>query len=439
MAPQTLISKIYKKFGHATDVFYGWWLVGIAGGMLTLMAVSTFQGLGTILVGLERHFGWSRTAMSGAFALARIEGAVLGPLEGYLIDRFGSRRLIFIGFSILGIGFLMFSRVNVLWQFYVAFLVITFGGGIGGWLANIAMINNWFDRHRSLAMASTMSGVHLGGFLVPVLALSMDFYGFRWATLGLGIFILLIVGPVTKFIKNRPEDYGMLPDGSPPAKSKSDLKQTSPTKNYEPNFTVSQALKMPVFYIISIVQISSSISKITLAVHLVPRLTDIGFSLGSAGVVVLTYTAIALPAQFTAGYAADRLPKPPLIFIFLLLQAIGIMVIALATTKTTVYLFAIIYGVGFGGSLPLMTAIRSEYFGRKAFASLMGISQFPSNLVMMVAPLFAGYMFDKTGTYTMPFLIFSIIGALGTFLILFVKKPRIPPTHSNASHSSQLV
>ena len=90
-----------------------------------------------------------------------------------------------------------------------------------------------------------------------------------------------------------------------------------------------------------------------------------------------------------------------------------------------VYLFALLYGIGFGGRIPLLTAIRGEYFGRKAFATIMGLSQLPNNLVMMGAPLFAGYMFDTRGDYTIPFLAFAIFGFIGAFLILFVKKPNI--------------
>jgi MFS family permease len=412
-----------KVFRLAGGVFYGWWLVGIAGFMLTLMSVSVFQGLGTMLVGLERHFGWSRTAMSGAFALARAEGAVLGPIEGYLIDRFGSRRLVLIGYIIMGIGFLMFSRVDALWQFYVAFLVITLGGGLGGWLANISLINNWFVRRRSFAMAAAMSGVHLGGFLVPVLAFGIDSHGFRWVTLGIGVFFLAIIGPVVKVIRNRPEDYGMRPDGAPMAEVQPDLIEAAPEPEAEPDFTAAQALKTPVFYIITVAHMSSSVSIVTLALHLVPKLTDIGFSLGAAGVVVLTYTAVAMPAQFMAGYVADRLPKPPVIFAFLLLQSVAIMVIAVAESAPMVYLFAVLFGIGFGGRIPLLTAIRGEYFGRKAFATIMGISQLPSSVVMIFAPLFAGYMFDTTGSYTVPFTTFAIFGFLGAFLMLFVRRP----------------
>jgi len=424
---------IYKYLNFiksGNNIFYGWKIVIATGFMLTLMSLNVFQGLGTLLVGLERNFGWSRTAMSGAFAMARVEGAVLGPIEGYLIDRLGSRKLILIGYLLMGIGFLVLATITKLWQFYMSFLIITLGSGLGGWLANISLINNWFNKKRNLAMACSLTGIQLGGFLVPCLALAMDIYGFRWTSIFTGIIFILCTLPVTKVIRNRPEDLGTNPDGINPDIALSDNGISGSISNNDNEFTVKQALKTPAFYLITTAHLTSSIAAVTLALHLVPKLTDIGFSLGNAGIVVLFYTALALPVQLLSGYLADRFRTANIIFIFLILQSIGIAIISIAETVPMVYLFALLYGIGFGGRIPLLTAIRGEYFGRKAFATIMGLSQLPNNLVMMGAPLFAGYMFDTRGDYTIPFLAFAIFGFLGAFLILFVKKPNIATTGS---------
>ena len=106
-------------------IFYGWWLVGIASIVMILSIVPFFHTMTAWFVVLERHFGWNRTQLSLAFSLSRVEGGILGPLEGLLIDRLGPRRMVIIGLAILGIGFLMFSRVQELWQFYAAFLTIS--------------------------------------------------------------------------------------------------------------------------------------------------------------------------------------------------------------------------------------------------------------------------------------------------------------------------
>ena len=406
-------------------LFYGWWLVGAGSFMLTLMSVCVFQGMGAFLVSLERHFAWSRTQLSGAFSVARLEGALLGPLEGYLIDRLGSRRMITIGYALMGLGFLIFSQVDSLWQFYASYLVVSLGSGMGGWLAVISLVNNWFIRRRSFAMAAAMSGIHFGGFLMPVLALGLESHGFRWTTAGIGVFMLATVLPLGWFVvRNRPEEYGLRPDGDLPHSPTQEGETGDDAAEEEPDFTARQAMATPVFWILVVAHLSSTVSIVTLAIHLAPKLTDMGLTLTGAGFVILAYTAIALPAQFAAGLIADRFPKHLVMVVFMLLQATSMMIIAFAESVPMAYLFAAMYGIGFGGRVPLMTAIRGEYFGRKAFATIMGLSMLPNNIAMIVAPLFAGYMFDTTGTYVVPFMAFSLLNYFGAFLIFFVRKPK---------------
>ena len=428
---------LISKFRGA---FYGWKLVGISVFMLALMSLTVFQGLGTYLVALERGFGWSRTQLSLAFSLARGESAVLGPFEGWLIDKLGNRTMILIGYVVMGIGFVWFSQIESLASlgllgrldflderlvhFYLAFMIITLGSGLGGWLAMISMVNNWFVRKRSLAIATAMSGVHFGAYLVPLLAWGVDNHGFRVTTLLIGIVLLASVGPVVKAVRNRPEDMGLTPDGDRESRA-AGASQANTNADDEPEFTVAQALRTSAFWTLTIVHLSSTISIVTLSIHLAPKLTDMGFSLTAAALVPVVYTSVALPAQFIAGFVADRFPKPLVTFVFLLFQAAGILVIAYAESAPMAYLFAILYGIGFGGRIPLLTAIRGEYFGRKAFATIMGLSQFPNNIAMIFAPLFAGFMYDRYESYFIPFFAFSILAFLGALLMLTVRKPRL--------------
>lgn len=439
--PMDTIRSPSDVVGMVRGVFYGWWLVGIAVILLTLMAVSVFQGLGTFLVALQAEFGWSRTVLSGAFSLSRAQGAVIGPIEGWLIDKVGNRRMILLGYLLMAFGFLMFSQVgnqafwNIgsfgiksgVWQFYISFITISLGSGVGGWLAIMALMNNWFLRQRSLAIATSMSGIHLGGLLVPVLALGIEAYGFRWTTFGIAIFLAVLILPVFAVLRDRPEDMGLLPDGERPGGRRQADRTTSAAApvDDEPEFTAMQALRTRAFWILTIVHMSSSVSIVTLALHLAPKLTDMGMSLSGAGTIVLIYTVLALPTQFVAGWLADRMPKPPLIFFFILLQGIAIMLIAVTDQIFMALIFAILYGIGFGGRIPLLTSIRGEYFGRKAFATIMGLSQMPNNICMIFAPLFAGFMFDTTGTYFIPFAFFGFLNVLGAFLMLTVKRPQI--------------
>ena len=426
LSPAVVYAKVSKR---VHGVFYGWWLTGVVLLVLTLTSLVVFQGLGIFLVALERQFGWSRAALSGAFSLGRAQGALMGPIEGFLIDRFGPRRMVLIGYTVMGIGFILFSFVQELWQFYGAFFVITMGAGLGSWLPMISAVNNWFLRRRALAMSIAMSGTHIGGFLVPAMALGIDSHGFEKVTLGIGIILIAIALPVSRFMRGSPEEYGLLPDGDS-AESRSTHSKASPASSTpEADFTVRQALRTRAFWCIATAHIASAVPLVTIAIHLVPKLTDPpGLSLSMAGVVVATFTATALPAQFLAGYLGDRLPKPRLISGFLVLQGVSLVMIATTDAIHWAFIFAALFGIAFGGRLPLLFSIRGDYFGRKAFATITGISQFPSNLLMIVAPLFAGYMFDKTQSYFVPFITIAGISFLGSVLILLAKKPRLAQT-----------
>ena len=412
---------IYRRLSGA---FYGWKLVGLSFFILPLSSLVSFQGTGTFVVALERHFGWSRTLLSGAFALTRVQGAALGPIEGYLIDRFGPSRMVMAGFLVMGTGFILFSLVQTAWHFYIAFVVISLGAGLGGWLAMIAAVNNWFIKHRALALSIGMSGTHVAGLLVPVLALSIESFGFAKVALGTGLLLIAIAIPAGLVVRNKPEEYGMVPDGEHGPEETGD--EVEDEGEPEPAFTAREALRTRAFWCIAFAHIASAVPIVTLSIHLVPKLTDIGLSLSMAGVVVATYTLVALPTQFLSGYLGDKFPKPPLIFFFLSLQAVALLVIAVTTNVGGAFLFAVLFGVAFGGRMPLLFSIRGEYFGRKSFATIMGMSQLPSNFMMIGAPLFAGYMFDTTGSYFVPFSFFAAFTFLGAFLILFAKKPKPP-------------
>ena len=156
--------------------FYGWWLVGTAAIALGFCSVPFNQGITAWFVVLHRHFPlWTRGQMSWAFAATRVEGGLIGPVEGILIDRFGSRRMVLTGMMILGSGFLLFSQINELWHLYGVFLVMSLGSGLGIWLPMMTAINNWFIRRRSLAMGLAAGGQAVGGILVvPALVWAID-------------------------------------------------------------------------------------------------------------------------------------------------------------------------------------------------------------------------------------------------------------------------
>ena len=392
--------------------------------MLMLMSTTVFQGVGTFFVALERTFGWNRTTLSGAFALSRAEGALLGPLEGFLVDRLGTRRMVIVGYLVMGLGFIFYSQIQTVWHFYVAYIAISLGSGVGGWIAFVTLINNWFSRRRALAMSIAVSGIQLGGFLVPLMAWGIESHGFRMTALGIGIVLIVVAVPASRFIRNLPEDVGDLPDGAPaPRAGSASASSTQADSADVPDMTPRQALRTVAFWVIAVARLTSVVSIVSLSVHLVPKLTDSGISLITANFVVTLYTFVAFLTGFLAGYLADRSSKVIVLFVCMLLQALAMGILTFTDTLPMAVVFAVLWGAGFGGRVPLLTAIVGDYFGRRHFGSILGMNMVPSNIAMIFAPLFAGFMFDLRQSYVIPFATFTIMGFIGAFVILLARQP----------------
>src|SRR5262245_17136104 len=197
-------------------VFYGWWMVGAAGAMQFVQGTLLLQSFGAYFALLREDRGWSKTELSGAAALHQLEAAVLGPVIGWFIDRFGAQGVIRTGVVLFGAGFILLSYIDSLLQFYGAFILLALGASLAGFFPlNVALIH-WFEKKRARALSSMQFGMAAGGLALPIVALAMATYGWRATAFTSGILILVICLPLSFVFKRRPEDYGMRMDGAPP-------------------------------------------------------------------------------------------------------------------------------------------------------------------------------------------------------------------------------
>ena len=449
-----------RYISHRYSIFYGWKLVGLTLLVTALASGPVWNGVGIWVTALEEEFGWSRAQLTGAFSMAQFQGSLVGPLMGYMIDKLGPRRMVFLGLAVTGVGFIVFSQTTNLVTFYISYALIMLGISAGSWLPMMTALNKWFNRKRGTAMGLAGEGSFLGGLvLVPILAWSVTPANYGWSTtaLWIGVVFLAVSWPLSKFIRNQPEDYGQLPDGdkpigdtvaeapSSPAPSNA---STRPQPNQSPvapvaagraratvlNFTARQAMRTRAFWFITFGHALSSMLIATLTVHMVPLLTDQGMSLQTAAYVWAVLMAAGAVFQLLGGYLSDHYPRNRILFIFAALQAAGFILAAFVHSLPMAILFALVYGAGFGGRVPITTAIRGDYFGNRAFATITGISMAPLYIFMLAAPLFAAFMFDSSGTYTTSFLILGGLGSLSGFLFLFAKKPlSLPPDRSGSA------
>jgi len=434
----------------ARGTFYGWWLVPIGGVIHSVTSVPLFHAMGLWFVALEHAFGWNRTQLSLAFSLTRVEGGLMGPVEGYLADRLGPRRIIFIGLLVLGCGFLFLSQVQNLWMFYMAFIIMAVGQGMGGWLPMNTLLNNWFVRNRATAMGISSAISRLGALiLIPAMAWAVDpaedNLGWRMTAVLLAVMAFSLAIPITKVIRNRPEDMGLRTDGDPPEKaSASDATLVTGDSDegtaasgpviYEGDFTLKQAMRTSSFWLIAFGHGFTSMIIISIMAHLAPLLTlDRGYSVPTAGLVVTAYTAVSMIFQIVGGYVGDRVPKRIALFFFSSIQASAIFILIFAPNLGYIFLFAVVFGMGFGGRNPLTTSIRGDYFGRSSFGKIMGMTQLPMNVLLLIAPIFAGYMRDTYGTYNVAFITLAGLNYLGGVLLLMAKKPTLPSSPASTN------
>ena len=426
-------------------IYRGWWLAGLGAVVMALGTVPLFQGMPVWNPVLRNAFGWTAGQMSWAFAVTRIEGGILGPLEGILIERLGPRRMVSIGLPILGAGFIFLSQTSELWHLYASFGIMSFGAALGGWLPMMTVMNHWFVRKKTQAMAVVMEGFAVGGIGIPFfLAWCIggtdpniaERFGWSTTSFGVGITIILFAFPLAWLIRNRPEEVGLRPDGDVDDRcdSLTNSGTSAATETELVGYSWQQAIRTRTFWLISFGHACSSIVIVSIMVHLGLLLDDRGYSLPTISAIVGTYTGVNAVFILIGGYLGDRVPIRFAAFGFSFIQSFAVVILVFNDGIGMAFLFAVVLGIGFGGRTPVTTSIRGVYFGRRAFAAITGMSMVPMNVMLFAAPLFAGYMRDATGSYTIPFLVIAIVCMFGSCLFLLLGNP---PTFLETNQSSQ--
>ena len=393
-------------------VFFGWWvLVGV---MLLQMLVAGvfFQSFGVYVPVLIEEFGWSATAISLAVSARQILGAFTGPGIGFAIDRFGSRRIIAIGLSLMGSGYLLFSGVQSFVFFILIQLLLGFAGNLSGWLPNTKILVNWFTARRTLALALMGVGMSVGGLLSPAIAYFIGLYGWRPVafTSGLTMFAGLALLPL---LRSSPEASGLEPEIN---------RLAAPTTDAD--FSAREALRTRSFWLIGMGHGVALMSVVSIVVHYVTHLSKgLGFSLQSAASLYALLTAMQMVGQVFSGFLGDKLNKRWLTSTAMLMHAVAIFSLAFAQTFPLIVAASVLHGLAWGMRGPLMSALRADYFGRKAFGKIMGMSDPIIIVGATVGPIVAGYSFDATGSYRLGFIFLSVMALVGSACFAFAAEP----------------
>jgi MFS family permease len=428
------VSGIRKRTGH---IFFGWWIVLSSSIIQGLGAALHQQSFGAYFVKLKEEFGWSSTALSGAFSVASLVGGALGPLQGWLIDRIGTRNVMRIGLVLFAGSLMMFSQVNSLWSFYLATTLMLTGSNLTSLLTATVAVARWFIRRRTTAISLSLAGSSVGGLAVPLVALSLDAFGWRGTAFGSGIIVLILGLPLAQFFRDAPEPFGLLPDGDKPPEGSSykSIRQSRMQKTGQAGpvqlegFTVSEMLRTRAFWLIGIAQMSAVLGISVIMIHLIPYLEqELDYSLVLAGVIVSISLASMMAAQVLGGFISDRYNKRVITTITMVGSGASMIILGLANSMWLVVLFALLHGVSSGFRLPLILSLRAEFFGRRSLGSVMALGAMFGTVAQVIGPIFAGLMVDHLGSYREAFIIvaFIIIG-LGAISFAAATKPTMPP------------
>lgn len=407
---------------------------------MVISTVPLFHAMSLWAVALDRHFGWNRTQLGLALTFTRVEGGLMGPLEGYLTDKVGTRRMVLIGMMILGGAFIFFGQIQTLWMFYLAYVLMAVGQGLGSWIPIMTMLTRWFHKGRAMALGWANMGSRGGALLlIPLIgwAIEPDNLGWRLTATILGIVMIVAAVPLSMLIRNQPQDYGLLPDGEKPKPvSAADVSaEAAPSQVAEDDFTASEALRTPAFWLIAFGHGFTSMVILAIMAHLGLLMVDKGYDLQDAAFVVSVYTAVAMGFQLVGGYVGSKIPIRFALALFTTFQALGVVVLVFADAKSTFYLFAVLFGAGFGGRNPLTVAIRGDYFGSASFGKILGFSTVPMNLLLLIAAPLVGWMRDVQGDYTWAFIVMVGTNLIGALCFISAKRPiKKPASMPTAAH-----
>jgi MFS family permease len=325
------------------------------------------------------------------------------------------------------------SRVNALWSFYGAFLVIAMGLNFAAFVVIFTTIANWFERKRSRAMTVVATGFGASGTLVPLVALAVGELGWRETLTIVGVGLWVIGIPLSSLMRHKPSQYGYLPDGASPQEtsekeSVSGFKSARETaKEPARSFTVKAAMRTRAFWLLSGVAFFQFVGASAVMVHIVPYLESVNIPTTMAATTVTGVTVCSLIGRLGFGFLGDFANKRYLIAIGITLQMIGIFVLSFidADRAWIIIPFLLTYAPGFGATMPLRPALQADYFGTDNYGTIMGLMMLVSMVGGLASPIVAGWIFDITGSYNLAWLIFAMITFPAVPFMLLARPPKI--------------
>ena len=378
--------------------------------------LALFSIVGLALYGLPlyydfmvKEFGWSRTQVTSGNALSKLViGPLFGFIAGWVVDRFGPRRLMMVGILMAGGAVVGLGGMSALWMFYLFYLFNALGYVCGGPLPNQVLLSRWFDKARGKAMGFAYLGIGVGGALVPLVSnwLTNEF-GWRGSLRVLGVLMIVLALPMAYFVKDAPR--GMVEK-----------------RNEAAVAPMGSVFRSRAFYLLALGSMCSIGAVGGTNQHLKLFLSlDQHYEQGEAARIISLVLTFSIVGRLLMGWLSDYLPKKYVMLLIYLLVASAIPLLFFASQPGMMYIFAAVFGLGLGGEYLIIPLIAAELFGVRVLGRLMGVVLTADGVAEATAPMLVGYLRDRSTSYHRGFLTLIAIALIGAVAVASLPRKQI--------------
>ena len=403
-------------------IFYGWWIVAACFTLSILFGGVFILGFTAFFEPIVDEFGWSYTQVSLAASLRGANVGLLAPLMGFLVDRWGPRRLLLGGTILLGLSMFLLSNIHSLVMFYGIFIIVAIGTSGLSPTVMVTAVSNWFRKKAGLATGIMACGFALGSLLVPMIVRFIDLYSWRTTAYILCFGVLIIGIPLSLLVRHKPEQYGYRPDGEQASAAESDS-TTVEIAVTEVNLGTKEALKSRAFWHIGIAMTLLFLAISSVIVHVMPYLSSVGVARSSSSLVAMAIPLVSIAGRLSAGWFGDRYRRTRVAAVYIIMVGLGLLLFSFASINRMWLMipFIMLFGTGWGSNLPIRAALLREYFGRSKLGTIFGFMMGLSAMGAVIGPIFTGWVFDRWESYFAAWLVCA--GLAFTAAIILITTP----------------
>ena len=401
---------------NQTGFYYGYVVVGAV--FMTMVIIwGTFATFGVFFGEFIETFEWSRAATSAASSIRDLVFGFVCILTARAGDSFGPRRVITMSGLVLGLGYLLMSQVQTTWQLYLYYGVII-SSGMSAYILMLSIVAKWFERRRGRMTAVSLSGMGIGMMMMPPIANTLiTHYGWRTSYVIIAVFACALVVLAAQFLKNPSSGF-----------NQSETIESSSTGHEELSDTISISLRNAIstrqFWMVSALYFFFLYAMLTVAVHIIIHATGQGVSSNRAAIILTVVGAMCVVGMNGAGSTADKIGNKRTFVMSFSLMAASFVCLMVARTIWPFYIFAVIFGLAYGGMQVLFSPVVAELFGLGSHGVILASTAMLGSFGAALGPFVSGYIFDLTKSYSWAFLICLLMTLAGIQLASLLKPVR---------------